>query len=156
MKDTRERLIQLADGVYVERDTLRIAEKIQEYDPNLRLKYCAQPESLSDAPYKLVEICKDGIERVVFDIWELDDRVIEKLYAADTRYQDINAMLDSANEKAKKDENRRYKELQDEANEIAHSIFKSDKDTYKLNDPVTGKSLKVHAHRPVEVENNGD
>ena len=151
MKDVKQKLIQLAEGVYVEQDALRIAEKIQEYDPNLRLKYCAEYSSLSDAPYKLVELCPDGVERIVFDIWELDDRVIEKLYAADTKYQDINAMLDKKNEAARKDERRRYKELTDEANDIAKSVFNSSKDTYRFTDPLTGRKMKIHAGRPVEV-----
>lgn len=154
--DVKQRLIEIADGVYVERDTLRIAEKIQEYDANLRLKYCANPESLSDAPYKLVELCPDGIERVVFDIWELDDRVIERLYAADTRYQDIQAMLEGTNAAAKADAKRRYKELQDEATDIAKSIVKSAKDTYKVQDPYTGNKLIIRENLPVEVEPNGD
>lgn len=154
--DTQEKLIEFAEGVYVERDALRIAEKIQEYDENLRLKYCAEYSSISDAPYKLVEVCKDSVERVVFDIWELDDRVIEKLYAADNRVQNISDMLDVVNGKAKADENRRYKELQDEATEIAHSILKSPKEVYKLTDSVTGNKLKIHVHAPVEVVENGD
>jgi len=150
--DVKQRLVQIADGVYVERDALRIVDKIQEYDENLRLKYCERTSDLSDPPYKLVEVCKDGTERIVFDIWSLDDRVIEKLYAADTRGQDIMDMLNKKNEAAKRDQNRRYKDIQDEANEISQSVLKSDKQLYKLTDPLTGKNLKIHQDRPVEVE----
>ncbi len=150
--DVRKRLIEMADGSLVEEDALRIAQKIAEYDDNLRLKYCAREADLTDAPYKLVEICKDGAERIVFDVWELDDRVIERLYAADTRHRDIEAILNKENAEAKRDENRRYQEKQDEALEIAQSVYKSSKDTYKMTDPHTGKKMKIHSHRPVEVE----
>jgi hypothetical protein len=149
--DVKQRLIEIAEGVYVEQDTLRIAEKIQEYDENLRLKYCADSDSLSDAPYILVEICPDGLERIVFEIWELDDRVIEKLYAADTRYQDIDAMITGKNEAAKANQERRYKELKDETNEIAMSILKSPKDTYNLTSPTTGNKLRISATEPVKI-----
>lgn len=150
--DLDEKLIEVAAGVYVERDALMIAEKINEYDPNLRLKYCERPSSLSDAPYKLIEICPDGHERIVFDIWELDDRVIEKLYAADTQKFDINAILDTTNQKAKDAKERRYKDLQAEATEIAESVFKSEKETYKMTDPFTGNKLKIRQHGPTSVE----
>lgn len=150
--DVKEKLIEIAAGVYVERDTLRIAEKIQEYDPNLRLKYCAENQRLTDAPFKLVEICPDGIERVIFDIWELDERVLERLYNADTKKFDINNMLDTANLKAKEAQERRYKDIQGEAHEIADSIFKSSKDTYKFTEPYTGKRLKIKAQGRAEVE----
>lgn len=152
-----ERLIEVAAGVYVEADALRIAEKINEYDPNLRLKYCEPGKAgLTDAPYKLVEVCNDGMERIVFDIWELDDRVIEKLYAADTRYQDINAILDTTNAKAKADDNRRYKEMHEEALDIAKSVFGSSKDVYKVTDPHTGNKLTIREGQPVEVKQNVD
>lgn len=150
--DVKEKLVEIAAGVYVERDTLRIAEKIQEYDPNLRLKYCAENQRLTDAPYKLVELCPDGNERVVFDIWELDDRVLERLWKADTKKFDINQMLDTTNQKAKEAQKRRYKDIQGEANEIAHSVFKSSKDTYVYEEPSTGKKIKFHAGKPAEVE----
>lgn len=150
--NVQEKLVQVSEGVYVEQDALRIAEKINEYDPKLRLKYCAHPDSLVDAPYILVEQCPDGIERIVFQIWELDDRVIERLYAADTQKFDINALLDGTNAKARKDQERRYQDLKDETTEITASIIKTPKDTYKFNDPVTGKRMKIHQHRPVEVE----
>lgn len=150
--DTREKLIEVSKGIYVEADALRIAEKIQEYDPNLRLKYCANPDSISDAPYMLVELCRDGIERVVFYIWELDDRVIDRLHQADNQRLNVISEVEAANALAKKESNRRYKELHDEATEIAGAIAKSPKETYKLTDPYTGKKLKVHQHKPVEVE----
>lgn len=149
--DVKQRLIEMADGTYVEHDTLRIAERIQEYDPNLSLKYCATPDNLTDAPFILVELCKDGIERIVFEIWELDERVLEKIYAADNQYQSIEDMLTKTNEQAKKEQNRRYTELKDEQDAIAEAIIKTDKETYTFDNPATGDKVKVHQSRPVEV-----
>jgi hypothetical protein len=149
--DVKKRLIEMADGTVVESDVLRIAEKIQEYDENLILKYCAQPDSLTDAPYRLVEICRDGLERTVFDIWELDDRVLERLYAADTKHRDIQAMIEGENEKARKDQNRRYQELKDETDNIIGAVLKSDKQSYTFDNPITGNRVKVHQDRPAET-----
>jgi len=141
----------MASGEVVERDALRIAEKIHEYDPNLILRYCSEPD-LTDAPYRLVEKCPDGFERIVFDIWELDDRVIERIYRADNARTDVSTDLEAANELAKKAQKRRYEELASEAKEIASSVIKSPKETYKFTEPFSGKKLKVHQHKPVETE----
>lgn len=146
-----QRLVEMASGEVVERDALRIAEKINEYDSNLILRYCSTPD-LTDAPYRLVEKCPDGFERIVFDIWELDDRVLERVRQADNARHAVATDIESANEIARKAQKRRYEELSLEAKEISTSVIKSPKETYKFVEPFSGKKLKIHQHRPVEAE----
>ena len=124
----KDKLIPLADGSLVESDVLRIVEKIQEYDENLVLKYCPPSVAdLTDAPYALFEKCKDGIERLVFYIWELNDTVIERIYLADNNHRNVQAAIDKNNAKVKYDINKRYQEKLEECGDIVKSYLKSPK-----------------------------
>lgn len=142
--DAKEVLVKLAEGVYVERDTLNIIEKIQEYDPRLRVKYVDPARSdINDAPYLLVEECPDGIERVVFYIWKLDERVLERLYAADRYKHDILGSIDTNNRLLQENEQQRYREQILEAHDMVESYLKSPKGRYSMTDPLTGTKFKL-------------
>lgn len=137
----KQRLIEMADGSYVEHDVLNIVDKIRAYDENLVLKYTPNP-SISDPPYKLFEKCRDGIERKVFDIWELDERVIERLYAADNARNNVLQDLDGHNLTVQQINERRYKEEMEEAADMLTSMLKSPKGRYSMRDQKTGNVLK--------------
>lgn len=124
MKDPKQRLIQIAEGAYIERDVLNVVAKIHDYDPNLEVKVLAEGGP-GDAPYRLVERCRDGIERIVFDIWELDDRVLERIYAADNARNNVLAGVDKKNEAARLDLSRRYEERMLEAHDIVKTFMQS-------------------------------
>lgn len=146
--DVNERLVQLAAGVYVEEDTLRIVNAIRDYDENLRVKYL-DPDSgggLGDAPYRIVEVCPDGHERVVFGVWILDDRILSRLYAADTHKFDICAGIDANNARKRKVDARRYREeVLGEAQEMTEAILRSPKDTYTVPHPVDPSVQTVYS-----------
>lgn len=146
MKDAelKRRLIQMADGTLVERDVLNIVERIRDYDSNLRVKYVdpsrAKP---GDAPYRITEVCRDGLERVVFSVWELDERVLERLYAADTNKLDVLGIIDNSNLKAEMAAKQRYQESIDEAHDIVEHYLRSPKSTYTFVQPETGNLIKI-------------
>ena len=130
-------------GVLVERDVLGIVEKIQETWPELKVQYLeSAPTSLDQPPFQIVEICKDGVERVVFGVWQLDERVIARLIACDTHFGDPNQVSLDNNERVRKENVMRFREKLGEASEIAHAVLRSPKDTYKVKDPETGKEIK--------------
>lgn len=146
MKDheIKKRLVQMADGSVVEHDVLNVVEKITAYDPRLKVKYCDPAlTEFGDAPYKLVEVCPDGMERVVFDIWELDERILERLRAADTFKGDILAQIDSHNALVRKRQNQRFRETVGEANDIFSHYLRSPKTTYSWVDPLTKVKVTV-------------
>lgn len=151
--DHRERLVQLAEGVLVEEDTLRIVERIREYDPNLRIKYLDPDRGgdLGDPPYKIFELCPDRFERLVLSVWSLDERVLERLWAADTQRFDILAKLDRVNNQARENEQRRYREEREEAHEMAVSILRTPKDTYTLPGK-DGTTVVISATEPSSVK----
>ena len=150
--DHQRRLVELAAGVYVENDTLRIVQAIQEYDPNLRVKYLDPDRGgeLGDPPYKIFELCPDGHERLVFGVWSLDDRVLERLWAADTQRHDIPARLAQHNAKVRQDSARRFREEQlGEAHEMVVAVVRSPKDTYRIPTP-NGMAI-FSATEPVKI-----
>lgn len=119
------------DGHWVERDALRIAEAVNDYDPNLRVKVLWDEfVSVDTPPFQIVETCKDGVERVAFTAWQLDERILERIYAADTRIHDVDALITKNNERAKKEQKQRYQEKREEAKDLISHIAASPKDTY--------------------------
>lgn len=131
--ETRQRLIKIAEGVAVEADVLNVAEKVHEYDARFKIKFCDPDKSeIHDAPYMLTEMCADGVERICFYIWELDDRVLERLYAGDVLKNDILGQLDSANALARRNLDRRWQEARDECKDIVEHYLKSMKTRYSF------------------------
>lgn len=141
MEQTQKRLAELADGSWIEHDVLNIVEKVQAYDPNLKVQYLdpALADDITDAPYRILEKCPDGNWRVVFTVWELDERVLERLYRADNQRGNILHGLDGANLLAKRNQERRYKDEQEALAEMVRDTIKSPKDTYSARNPVTGE-----------------
>jgi hypothetical protein len=131
--DEKKRLIELADGSYVESDVLNVVEKIRAYDPNLNVKYCDPAlAEFGDAPYKVVELCPDGVERIVFYVWELNETVLERIFAADNARNNVLVGLDNNNLLAKQIERRRYEEIKLEDQDIISHYLKSPKGRYSF------------------------
>lgn len=123
---------------WVEGDALRVAEKINEYDENLRVQFLERPEKIDDAPYRVIETCKDGVDRVVLHAWKLDDTVLERIYNADNQKHDLDAIITGKNIKARANEQSRYEERVAEAHDIAAHVLKSPKQSYTVKD---GKNI---------------
>lgn len=151
--DVDQRLVELAVGVYVESDVLDIVQRIREYDPNLRIKYLDPDRGgeLDDPPYKIMELCPDGHERLVFGVWSLDERVMARLFAADTQRHDILARLDGVNGVARANQTRRYEEEREEMIEKAVAVLRSPKDTYTLPGQQLGETIVMSATMPCKV-----
>lgn len=129
-------------GVQVELDVLRIAEAIHEYDPNLRVQFLAeQARGVDEPPFRVIERCRDGVDRIAFLAWELDGRLLERVMKADCAKRDLDAIMTKQNRAAKDALNRRYREQLDEANEIAFAVLRSRKSKYTVKDPRTGELL---------------
>jgi len=130
--------IVMVQGIPVERDALRVAEAISEYDENLRLQFVPESASVGEPPFRVVERCRDGVERVAMYAWKLDGELLQRIQAADCAARDLDAIITKKNREAKDRLNRRYRELKEEANEIAHAVLKSDKSKYTVRDPFDG------------------
>lgn len=135
MKDheVKQRLIELADGSLVERDVLNIVEKIRNYDSNLLVKYVDPNRiNLGDAPYRITERCPDGMERLIMEVWKLDETVLDRIMAADNSRNNVLLSIDSANLLAEKIQKRRYEEICLEDQDLMTSYLKSPKGKYSF------------------------
>lgn len=151
--DHQQRLVEFAAGVYIERDVLRVVDAIRDYDPQLRVKYLDpdQGGDLTDPPYKIMELCPDGFERLVFAVWQLDGRVMERLYAADTQKHDIVGGIVANNAALREKEKRRFREEElAEAREMTAAVIRSPRDTYRFPGP-DGTQIVVSATEPVKL-----
>lgn len=131
--EVNQRLVELADGSLVENDVLNIVQKIKNYDSNLRVKYVDPARAeFGDAPYRVTEICPDGIERLVMEVWQLDERVFERIISADNSRNNVLLSVDNANLLAKKIQERRYEEVKLEDQDLITHYLQSPKGRYKF------------------------
>jgi hypothetical protein len=65
-------------GELVEADVFHICARVKEVDPNLYIYVVDKPGEL-EKRFSIVELCRDGEERLVFRTNVLDGRIIEKL-----------------------------------------------------------------------------
>lgn len=138
------------DGMWVENDALRIAERISEYDPNLRVQYLESEAKLGDPPFRIVEHCKDGKDRVLFSVWTLDERVLQRIMVVDTHRSNVSELLIIKNSQLR-DQRRRYKREQlHEDSLIAAGILSSPKDSYTVQVPATGKKITIRSNGTVK------
>jgi hypothetical protein len=154
---SKGRLIQLSQGILVEEDMYNVVEKLRNYDPNLRVKFLNNTArgNIGDAPYAIFELCPDGIERLVFTVWELDDRVLERLYSADNARTNVLNNIESNNRLVETAQARRYTERNLEIKDIVKSVFSSPKGTYSFE--IDGKKITVDddPNRKSKVELTG-
>ena len=134
-----QRILNVGDGMVqvddyiVDKKVLDVIERIRAYDDNLDVMYLNPDKAdFLDAPWVVIERCADGFMRKVFDVWEMNDKVLERLFNADTRRVDVLLNVDRANQAIKNDQQRRFREKTAEsADKLAH-LLAHPKTTYKV------------------------
>ena len=143
-------LIAIGAGVVVERDVLGVAAEIQRRYPNLRVQYLeGMSMGVTEAPYQIVESGKDGNDYVFMQVWELNDSVLDRIEQHNTHSVDLDAVVNKANENARKAQEKLYKESLAEAHEKAAAVIKTPKDTYTMRDG--DKTIKFRSHGKHDV-----
>jgi hypothetical protein len=127
-----EGYVKLDDGSLVDRDVLGIIEQVHAYDPNLKVQYLERAAALGDAPWRIIERCKDGEWRVIFYAWQMDARVLDRIRAADCHMVDVLGGVESNNASLRKAEGRRFQERMEEAKDIVKHIIDSPKGRYSF------------------------
>jgi hypothetical protein len=141
----------ILDGQIVERDALRIAEAIRDYDENLVL-LCLNPEraeGISDEPFVVAERGRDGVLRPVLRAWVLDDNILQRIYNSDTQRHNVLNALVATEEQNKKNIQDRYKERREETKDIVAHIAGM-KSKYTVRDTQTNELLTFYDDRPAE------
>jgi len=129
------KMVTIAPGVVVERDVLAIVEWIRNYDPDLDVVYLDPNRfdlSVDDPPYKVIERCPDGLTRVVFSCWTLDERVKERIIAADTWITDVQGRLEANNQGVRDSQQEAFKDSMAEAHDQVVHLLKNPKTSYTL------------------------
>ena len=144
--------IQLGD-VLVEEKSYHIAKKIKEYDPNLDL-ICLEPGQiqLSSAPFMVVAREPNGTYTKVLEAWELDDRILERIWACDQHRFDTLTTIEAWEERNRKLSESRYKEAMAENNELMEAVIKNQKSTFTFENK-EGDMVKLHDQKPATKNN---
>lgn len=129
-----DNMVNLDEATVVQQDVLNVIQKIYEYDSNLKVQYLERAAAAGDAPWRLIERCNDGEWRVIFYVWELDERVLERLRAADCHMVDVLSSVDTHNANLRQREGRRFQERMGEARDLTAHIIKSPKGRYTFKD----------------------
>jgi len=138
------------DGQIVERDALRIAERLQEHDPDLRVM-CLDPSKadVNDAPFVICHQRSDGTMYRIFECWELDDRVVERVILADNHQYDAISKLESMQEIQRKLKEDRYRDKSLENQELVAAAVRNLKSSFSFKND-EGELVTVHDDKPVE------
>ncbi len=138
------------DGNMVEKDALHIAERLAEYDPAIHV-ICIPPElaGINEAPFIIAELCPDGEMRRIFECWELNASVIERVQFADSHHYDVQSKIDYANSKVYRQQQQRYEERRLETIDISKHVLKTkqSKFTFRNED---GTKTTIFDDRPAE------
>jgi len=132
--DTGKDLVEV-QGMLVEKDALNIVDKLRAYDDNLDILYLSPDRAdgeVNEAPYIIVEKCRDGYWRRVFEVWTLDEKVLERIYNADTTRHDLMAVMDGRVVDLKKERNQRFKEQLAESTDIYAHLLKNPTTSYSF------------------------
>jgi hypothetical protein len=139
----------LIDGQIVERDALRVVEAIKSYDPNIEV-LCLDParaEGISEEPFIIAEMCKDGVLRPIFRCWELNDQILQRLQLADNQRFSTLKTVEESEAAFKKNNQQRYEEWRAEAKDVVKHVVGM-KSKYTVRDSRTGDLLTFYDDRP--------
>lgn len=144
------------DDMLVDKKMHEIAQKINDYDEQLCI-LCVDPNlcGFSEAPFVLAEVVNtdDGPQVFkVFEFWELNDSVLERLYLSDTRRTDVLANIDANNKRVRDEENRRYRDRMEAKKDLVASIIASSKSSYSYYDEEKDAKITMYEDRPPKVE----
>lgn len=144
-------------GMIVEKKAHWIVEKIKDIDDSLEV-LCVQPgmAAIFEAPFCLVEhrLTPDGPRAFkVFDFWELNEEVLERVRLADTAKHDVLAYIDKENARVLNEQKSEHRSEMESKKELVASIINSTKSSYSFVDEKTGvKKTIFEDGRPVKKE----
>lgn len=138
------------DGNLVERKASDIAQQLYEYDPDLSI-LCLDPNlaGLSEAPFIICGRKPDGSRYKIFEAWNLDQTVLERVYQADQHRFDITDRITSLEQAQKKLREDRYKEQHLQSNDLVATAVKrmNQKSSFTYRDD-TGEMVTIYEDRP--------
>lgn len=140
------------DGHVVERDALHIAERIKEYDSNLEI-LCLDPQlaDLNDAPFIICERMPNGTLSRVFECWELDDRVLERIARSDTVHNNVLLDLEGKELLQRVQNEKRYEEQREASIDLVATIAAHTKSSFTFKNKKDEK-ITLYDNKPYKKE----
>lgn len=140
------------NGSYVDRDLLGIVEEIHRQYPELRVQYLEIATKLDQAPWRIIEKCKDGVDRVVLSVWQLDHTVLWKLQGIDVfKNPNLGKDLEEHNRKVKENIKKENAKKREEDRQLTAAIIKADK-AFSFKSPHTDEKLTIRTDGTVKRE----
>jgi len=138
----------VVDGQIVERDALHIAERIKEYDEDLEIM-CVDPDlsDINDAPFVICWRRPNGTLVKVFEAWQLDNTILERVALADQYRYDAFDRVTTLEEAAKKLKEDRYRDMQLENQEVVAAAVKNLKSSFSFKNK-EGDKVTIHDDKP--------
>lgn len=136
------------DGQIVEVDALNIVERIKMYDEKLDVM-CLDPlqAGFNEAPFILVWENNQGHLEKVFEFYELDERILERIYNADQQRFDAFARTVKMEEYIQKQQESRYREQSEEAKEKMLAAIVNKTSTFSIQN-AQGDLVHIHENAP--------
>lgn len=138
------------DGQIVEKDALRVAEALKEYDPNLEV-ICLDPSKaeVNEAPFIICEYT-GGVFKRIFECWVLDDRVLDRIKLADNQKFDPTLRYEDLKKVNYERKQARYKDVMGEKKDLVSHIAAMKKSRFSFKDEETGEKVTLFDDRPSE------
>lgn len=139
----------VVDGQVVERDALRVAESLKEYDPNLEV-ICLDPTKadVNEAPFIICEYV-NGVFKRIFETWQLDDRVLDRIKLADSHKFDPTLRYEDMQKVDYERKQARFKDIMAEKKDLIEHVAHM-KSKYSFKDEDTGEKVTLFDDRPAE------
>ncbi len=151
MSDFLSHDLQIVNGQIVETDALRIAERVHELNPNLRVQVLeSAPTMLGEPPFRVIERGKDGRDHIVLTAWELNETILMRLRAADMSQHDVLARIEKNNQKIKDQQKKDAKESLEQGSRVMYDVMKSPKSKYSVPNE-DGTITTFYEDRPSET-----
>jgi hypothetical protein len=128
--------------VRVEDDVAHVVKEISRLWPDLKVQYCPDPDP-GDAPFRVVELCRDNVWRPVLSVWQLDNRLLDMLYSCDSYKVNILAQLDMHNAAVKAQQKEIESTWRSAAKDVLLSAFRSPKGRYTIPDTREGHEGEI-------------
>jgi hypothetical protein len=123
------------DGTWISPKVARVAELLTAYDWHLEVKWIPPAQRAHDDPAFAICYthggCPDFVVMYVQDESEMDERVLQRIYAADNGQANVLNALEAHNKAVKDLQRAKYEDALAEANDLAAHIWKSKLNTYK-------------------------
>lgn len=145
----------VVEDMIVEKRMHDIVEKIKDYDDRLEV-LCVDPNTcaFAEAPFIIAEVTGNQIFKI-FECWELNESVLERIYLADTKRVDVLLNMDKSNERVRLDQERRYQEKRDASRDLVSAIAKGmeTKSSFSYRRE-TGEKVTFYEDRPAKEHVN--